>query len=310
MNTKKYLQMFGELADKKEIPLELYGMLVSEIAKDGRMTKRVYGVYLTELEKRGLFDAEGAPFDTRKSAKTDGTFKYRHNNIFWHIAHGFCAGVLKIIGYVAGGIGFGVWRVADRKKLKGIPSYIATSNHIGYLDIVLSRRAAGAKRFYAVVAPHNCKRTLGGAILKATAAVPLPSGIRGAKPFSEMLEYAKSKKSVIHIYPEKSMWIGYKKPRPYKDGAFYYADALDLPVVPVLYCYCKPNFLRRTLHLPKIKIRICDPVYADKTLKPRERRKDMNARAFAELKAVYEAHYGIPLEYENDIQPIDTAGKL
>lgn len=300
MNTKKYLKMFGALADEKRIPLVLYEKLVSEIAADGRMTKRVYSVYLQELEKLGAFDADGAPFDTKNSAKTDGTYKYKHDNIFWRAAHAFCAGVLKAIGYAAGGIGFGVWRIKDKTKLKGIPSYITASNHIGYLDIVLSRRATGGKRFYVIVAPHNCKNDLGGAILKTTAALPLPCGIKGAKPFADMLEYCKRKKSVIHIYPEQSMWIGYKKPRPHKDGAYFFADKLDVPVVPVLYCYCKPNIIRRILHLPKMKILIGDPVYADKSLKPRERRKDMNARVQSELKALYESHYGVKLEYTVD----------
>ena len=300
MNAKKYLHMFGELAERNEIPRDLYDMLVAKIAENGgRMNRRVYDFYLSELEKRGLFDAEGAPYVTKNSAATDGTYKYLHpKNPFRYIARAFCATVLKIIGYAAGALLFGVWRVKDKKKLKGLGAYITVSNHIGYLDVVLTRRATGGKKLYVAVAPHNCKRNLGGAILAASAAIPLPNGFRGVKPFSDMMRYAADHGAAVHFYPEKSMWIGYKKPRPYKDGAFHYADKLDVPVVPVFYCFGKPKGLRKLLRMPKMSIEIADPIYADKSLPPRERRLDLAARATEATAALYEGFYGIPLVYE------------
>ena len=305
MNTKKYLHMFGELAERDEIPRELYDTLVAKIAENGgRMDKRIYKIYLSELEKRRLFDVDGAPYVTKNSAKTDGTYKYRHpGNPFRYIANAFCGVVLKIIGYAAGALLFGVWRVKGKKKLKGLRSYITVSNHIGYLDIVLTRRATGRKKLYVVAAPHNRKMNLGGALLAAACVLPLPSGFRGAKPFADMLQYASDRGAAVHFYPEKSMWIGYKKPRPYKDGAFHYADRLGIPVVPMLYCYGKPKGLRRLLHMPKMSIEIADPIYADASLPPRERRKDLADRAFGSAAGLYESFYGIPLEYETD----DTA---
>ena len=301
MNAKKYLHMFGELAERNEIPRELYDLLVAKIAENGgRMDKRVYKTYLSELEKRGLFDAEGAPFVTKNSAKTDGTYKYRHKNPLRHIARAVAVTVLKLIGYVAGALLFGVWRVKGRKKLKGLRSYITVSNHIGYLDIVLTRRATGGKKLYVAVAPHNRKMNFGGAILAAAGALPLPSGFRGAKPFADMLEYVSARGAAVHFYPEKSMWIGYKKPRPYKDGAFHYAYKLGVPVVPMLYCYGKPKGLRRLFHMPKMSIEIADPIYADAALSPRERNKDLADRAYRATVELYESFYGIPLEYGSE----------
>ena len=49
MNTKAYLRFFGELAEKDEIPRDVYDTVVAEIAKDGKMTERVYSLYLQEL---------------------------------------------------------------------------------------------------------------------------------------------------------------------------------------------------------------------------------------------------------------------
>ena len=300
MNTKKYMAMFGELAQKDEIPRSLYEELIAEIAKSGKMTKSIYNYYLTELEKLRLFDVDGAPFDTNKSAKTDGTYVYRHpKNPFWHIGHFFWSTVFKIVGFVGGAIVFGVWHVKGRKKLKKLGACITTSNHVGYLDAVLTLRATGMQSRYIVAAPHNCKSTLGGKILCSAGEIPLPIGHKGMRPFADMMEYAAVRKSAkIHFYAEKSMWIGYKKPRPFKDGAFYYADKLDIPVVPMLYCFKDARGLRKLLHLPKAVIKIGDPIYTDKSLPPVERKADLARRTYDATVELYESFYGIPLEYE------------
>lgn len=309
MNTKKYLKMFEELADSGEIPRELYDSLVAKIQERGKMTKSIYDYYLTELEKRRLFDVDGAPFDTNKSAKTDGTYVYkRTKNPFWHISHGFWSTVFKLIGFFGGAVVFGVWHVKGRKKLKKLGPCITTSNHVGFLDAVLTLRATGMQNRYIVAAPHNCKDTVGGKILCAAGEVPLPINFKGMRPFNEMLEYAAERKSAkIHFYAEKSMWIGYKKPRPYKDGAFYYADKLNIPVVPMLYCFKEPKGLRRLLHLPKAVIKIGEPIYVNTELPPRERKADLAQRTYDATAALYEEFYGVPLTYLDPDEPDGAA---
>lgn len=307
MNTEKYLQMFEALAANGEIPRELYDSLVAKIRERGKMTKSIYYYYLTELEKRRLFDVDGAPFDTERSAKTDGTYVYkRTKNPFWHISHWFWSTTFKLIGFFGGAVVFGVWHVKGRKKLKKLGACITTSNHVGYLDAVLSLRATGMQSRYIVAAPHNCKDTVGGKILCAAGEVPLPINFKGMRPFNEMLEYVAEKQSAkIHFYAEKSMWIGYKKPRPHKDGAYYYADKLNLPVVPMLYCFKEPKGLRKLLHLPKAVIKIGEPIYVNTELPTAKRKADLAQRAYAATVALYEEFYGVPLEY---LDPEETNG--
>ncbi|MCM1367957.1 MAG: 1-acyl-sn-glycerol-3-phosphate acyltransferase [Roseburia sp.] len=303
MNTKKYKAFFAELAQKGDIPPDLYDEITAEIERDGKMTKRVYSVFLNGLEKRGLFDVDGTPFSEKNSAKTDGSYKYkRPKNPFWHIGHAVTATLYKFIGWIVGGVGYGIWRVKDAKKLKKIGACITTSNHVGYLDPCLTRRALGVKKQYIVAAPHNCKRNLGGAILKSAIVLPLPATFKGAKPFYEMLEYVRDRGAAIHFYPEKSMWLHYRKPRPYKDGAFYFAEKLGVPIVPMLYCFREPKGLRKLLHLPKAEIRIADPIYPDKALGVRARMTDLAERAYAAAARLYEEFYGEPLTYLCDEQ--------
>lgn len=298
MNTKKYRAFFADLLRDGGMPRDLYDEVIAEIERDGKMTKRVYSVFIDGLEKRGLFDIDGTPFSTENSAKTDGTYKYKSTkNPFWYIGHAVTSTLYKFIGWIVGGIGYGVWRVKDAKKLKKIGACITTSNHVGYFDACLTRRALGVKKQYIVAAPHNCKRNIGGAILKSAIVLPLPCSLRGAKPFYEMLEYVKERKAAIHFYPEKSMWLHYRKPRPYKAGAFYYAEKLDIPIVPMLYCFREPKGLRKLLHLQKAEIKIADPIYPDASMGARARMNDLANRAYAAAVGLYEDFYGTPLRY-------------
>ncbi|MDE7406644.1 MAG: 1-acyl-sn-glycerol-3-phosphate acyltransferase [Clostridiales bacterium] len=305
MNTKQYMAMFARLAESGELPRDLYDKMLAEIAQKGKMTKSIYNDYLTELERRRLFDVDGAPFTTEKSAQTDGTYVYRHpKNPFWHFAHWFWSTTFKLIGFVGGAIVFGVWHVKGRKKLKKLGPCITTSNHVGYLDAVLTLRATGMQNRYIVAAPHNCKKTVGGHILCAAGEVPLPISFKGMRPFNDMLDYAAHKKKAkIHFYAEKSMWIDYRKPRPYKDGAFHYAERLDIPVVPMLYCFKKPRGLRKLLHLPKAVIKIGEPLYVNTELPPMERKTDLAQRTYAAAVEIYEQFYGEPMTY---LEPLAT----
>lgn len=302
MNTKKYKELLQYSLEHGDIPQDLYDRMLAEIARDGKMNKRIYGLYLSELEARRLFFVDGAPFDTTNSAKTDGTYIYkRTKNPFWHLGFAVIGNGFKVLGGLAAAIGFGVWRVKDRKKLRKLGACVTLSNHVGYLDSLLTRRALGFKRTYAIVAPHNCKNNIGGKIMGVGGCLPLPSSMRGLKPFTEMLEYCKSKKAAIHFYAEQSMWIGYEKPRPYKDGAMLYADKLDLPVVPMFYCFGKARGLRKLLHMPKVTIKIGEPIYADKSLPPNKCVVDLRERAMAETQKLYEEFFGKPLEYINTV---------
>ncbi len=299
MRTEAYKELFAYSLKEGHIPQDVYDWIIGEIdANDGKLTLDLYNRYLAELEKRRLFDADGTPFNTENSAQTDGTYVYKHEkNVLWHIGHAFTSTVFKLIGWIVGPLGYGVWRVKDRKKLKKLRSFITLSNHMGYIDAAVTRRAMGNKKQYIVAAPHNCKNNLGGRILASATVIPLPTSFKGLRPFGEMLEYVAGRGAAIHFYAEKSMWLHYQKPRPYKDGAFYYADKLDLPVVVMLYCFKQPRGLRKLFRMPKVVVKIADPIYADKSLSPRERQKDLAKRADAAVRGLYEEFYGKPLEY-------------
>lgn len=304
MNTKKYCQLIGYSYNAGELPQDLYDEVMQKIKQNGKITLQIYNWYLAELERRRLFYVDGTPFNTKNSAKTDGTFKYRRHNPFWHMWRGILTTVFKFIGFIGGGFGYGVWRIKDAKKFKKLGACLTLSNHVGYLDACITRRALGCKKQYIVAAPHNCKRNLGGSILKCATVIPLPVTFSGTKPFNEMIEFAVKKRAAIHFYAEQSLWLHYKKPRPYKDGPFHYAARLNVPVVVMFYCFGQARGLRKLLHMPKVTVKIADPIYPDTSLQQVKRKADLAEKAQSAVTELYENYYGTPLEY---LPPHQTA---
>ena len=298
MSTEKYKKFFKRLYDDGQIPEDLYIRLQAEIVKDGKMTKRVYGVFLKELERRRMFDVDGTPYDTKNSAVTDGNYPFlRKQTAVGKFFHAIWIGFVKVMCGLLCGIYYGAWRVRGKEHFKGLKGCITTSNHIDYLDTCLTVRVTGSKKFCVIIAPHNCKNDFFGWAYKKTGAVPLQSAPSGFKPFCEALESERDRGAAIHFYAEQSMWHFYDKPRPYKDGAFFYADKLDIPVVPVLYCVREPKGLRKLLHLPKITMAAGEPQYVNRDIPGRLRKAELCERVERETARLYEDITGKKAEY-------------
>ena len=95
------------------------------------------------------------------------------------------------------------------------------------------------------------------------------------------------------------MWWNYKKPRPFKAGAFKMAHRAGVPVLPMLITMQDDEtrvdengypVQRHTLH-------ILPPIYPDTTLSEKESAEKMKDEAYALCKAKYEEVYGVPLTY-------------
>jgi 1-acyl-sn-glycerol-3-phosphate acyltransferase len=101
----------------------------------------------------------------------------------------------------------------------------------------------------------------------------------------------------VLIYPEQEMWWNYKKPRPYKVGAFKIAQRAGVPVVPTFITMqddpervdgdgCPVQ--RHTLH-------IMPAIYPDGLTA-----EEMMQKTYEACKEKYEEVYGIPLVYETE----------
>ncbi len=115
------------------------------------------------------------------------------------------------------------------------------------------------------------------------------------------------KGDAVLIYPEEELWYHYRKPRPPRNGAYFYATKLN---VPILSCFVEIidtgeaeneefNRVRHVLHVLGV-------LYPDPTLCARENMQMLASADHALKKACYERVYGKALTYR--FEDSDIAG--
>lgn len=102
----------------------------------------------------------------------------------------------------------------------------------------------------------------------------------------------------VLIYPEEEMWFNYRKPRPNKRGAFYFAAEMDVPIVP---CFVeildtkKPD--NDEFFESKYILHVLPTIYPDENKSVRQNSIDMCTRDYELKKEAYEKAYGKKLTY-------------
>ena len=103
------------------------------------------------------------------------------------------------------------------------------------------------------------------------------------------------------MYPEQSMWLNYKKPKPLRDGSFKFAVKNNVPIVPIFIAIQDSNVLGEDgIPVQEYIINVENPIYADMNMNEKERIVQMRESNFAVWKKIYEEFYGIPLEYTTE----------
>ena len=102
----------------------------------------------------------------------------------------------------------------------------------------------------------------------------------------------------ILIYPEQAMWRNYKKPRPFKEGAFKLAAKNNAPIIPCFITMEDTDKLDGDgFNIQSYTMWFLEPIYPDKELNAKENAKIMMDKNFEVVKEVYEKVYGKALEY-------------
>ena len=125
--------------------------------------------------------------------------------------------------------------------------------------------------------------------------------------FAQVLSELAKRDEYILIYPEQEMWFNYRKPRPFKRGAYYYAAKLGLPIISVFVeMQDLPERDTDEFYKVKFKIHILKTLYPDPQKSIKENSIEMCRADYEQKKAAYEAAYGKPLTY--DFDETDIAG--
>lgn len=246
------------------------------------------------LESYRRFDYDYIPFGKNWKIP-DGNYRYRQTGID-RLATGFWRTMMRLVAPVALKILYGA-RVTGRENLKalGKQGAFCVCNHFSYLDTLFVRQAVGHYRSYHTMTQWNNKTGIGGHIIRHGGMLPFSSNLGAMKNLLHELERLLSEGKIVNIYAEQAMWINYQKPRPMKEGAFYYAVKYRVPILP-LFCTFRKN---KRGHMRKLRIHILPAVYADESLPRGERIAKMKADAELAWRTCYEEAYGA-LEYLPD----------
>lgn len=196
---------------------------------------------------------------------------------------------------------------------KDLGGVLITSNHFSPLENTVIRHLTntlGRKKLGIISQTSNFAMTgMVGFLMNYADTIPISTDPRYlAKDFLSLLkERLEDKKQAILLYPEQEMWFHYRKPRPPKNGAYFYAAKLN---VPILSCFVEMVDLDEddTAEFKKVKyiLHILDVLYPDGNKTARENTEMLSARDYALKKACYETVYGKELTYA--FHPSDIAG--
>ena len=291
-----YCKAFDEKpAPKKAEPIEIK-------KPEPRSEREVIQARIEQYEMEGRFneDVENDPPFRHLEPKEVDFFRKKLSSKFktWvamNQSRRYFNGLIKkgeilIDGYVG---------LDNLRKLRG--GAIITLNHFNPFDSIalqtIIRKNRPGKKLYTVIKEANFSFPgLYGFFMRNCLTLPIalnPSLLNG---FNEAVTTILNKGNYILIYPEQAMWWNYKKPRPMKVGAFKFAYENKAPILPC-FITLKEHEVQGKI-IEGYTLHILSPIYPDLDLEPKlgiEKMKKENEEA---VKKVYEATYGLPLEYK------------
>lgn len=202
-------------------------------------------------------------------------------------------------------------KVVGIDKIRSIKSGgVITSNHFSPFENMAVRKAvrlAGRHRMYIVSQDTNlAMKGLLGFVMNYDDTIPLsgrPSFLNG--PFTQMLTAAFEGHHWVLIYPEQEMWFNYRKPRPPKRGAYFYAAAAGVPIIS---CFTEirdlPDRENQQLREVRYILHVLDPIYPNPKLSVRDNSFQMMERDYQQKCQAYEAAYNKKLTYTFSLQDI------
>ncbi len=181
---------------------------------------------------------------------------------------------------------------------------IVTGNHFNPVDFTVLRSAvkkAGRSRLFVVSHAENlATKGMVWFFMNYIDIIPINDDKSFMKlEFPALIQENLRKKGWVLIFSEEEMWLNYRKPRPPKRGAYYYAAKFNVPIVSMFVeireAEGKENGeFKNTRYV----VHVLPSIYPDPDKTVRENSLEMMRRDYEQKVAAYEQAYGKPLTYE------------
>ena len=194
-----------------------------------------------------------------------------------------------------------------------IGGMIITSNHFSPLENTVIRymlRKKGRRKLDIISQTSNFAMPgIVGFLMNYADTIPISTEPRYlARNFLSVIkEKAVTDGDAVLLYPEQEMWFNYRKPRPPRDGAYFYAAKLGLPIVSC-FVEIKDTDEDDNESFKKVKyiLHILGVLYHDSEKNSRENKEYLSAEYYSLKRECYESVYKKTLTY--DFEPSDIAG--
>lgn len=216
-------------------------------------------------------------------------------------------------------VGVATWMANKDTVIEGLENVkdikngaIITNNHFNPIDSTIVRefvKKMGKRKMFIVGEETNLAMDgMIGFIMNYADVIPISSNISYMKKeFSQIISEKLEKNNFILIYPEQEMWFNYRKPRPLKLGAYYFAVKNNVPIIS---CFTEiideQEQENEEFRKVKYKLHILKPIYPDPDKKLKENAREMMNKDFNQKKEAYEKAYNKKLNYE--FEKDDIAG--
>ncbi len=192
------------------------------------------------------------------------------------------------------------------KDFKG--GAIATSNHFNPVDTTIVRYGlykAGRKKMFIVSQDTNLlMKGILRFLTNYADTIPIsPDKDYMNRHFHRTISrLLTKKKEIVLIYPEQEMWFNYRKPRPPKRGAYFYAAKFNVPILSFFTEMIDIDDGKSDGEFNKVKyvLHVLPAIYPDPNLTERENSVEMMKKDYEQKKKAYELAYGKELNYEFD----------
>lgn len=196
---------------------------------------------------------------------------------------------------------------------KDLGGVIITSNHFNPVENTVIRHLTNklGRRDLGIVSQVSNFAMTGkiGFLMNYADTIPISSNFRylAGDLLSVLKERLVEKKQAVLLYPEQEMWFNYRKPRPPRNGPYFFATKLN---VPIMSCFVEIVDLEEddTPEFKKVKyiLHVLDILYPDPDKSLRENTDALMEADYSLKKNCYERVYGKPLTYA--FESSDIAG--
>lgn len=194
---------------------------------------------------------------------------------------------------------------------------VITCNHFNPFDVFAVERAyrlselEETKKLYKVIREGNYTNFPGlyGFFFRNCDTLPLSSNKETMVEFMKAIDTILKKGDLVLMYPEQSLWWNYRKPKPFKQGAFRIAARNKVPVVPIFITMEDSEIIGEDgFPIQEYTINIGKCIYPENNFTEKENSKIMMQKNFEYCKNVYEEFYKTPLKYTTEKKYLNKEG--